>query len=562
MVASVVTLLAASCSGVGGVGGGEGITHDPASDPASDPATGPGAGESQGTGIPLFDYTYPENPAESLKSALEQDFRSRSLPMEIGDVRRTASDGRERKEMDIGFSGSGNMCTIFFDIKALDYNLDFALDGHENPSFTIAFKDPDNPQDMVAVLASVIHCLAPGLDLGEAEGLAEAQDRTISVDGYSMPCEIAGYQVQARYTNPYDFTRVEGFGAKLGVRVTALKQIWGGFDPQGFEELKASQDYSILDARHQSAGRGQPVGRVYADFTVIDVWQHEEVVHGDSWEAVDVESMSGQAYSLRMDTTWRSAYEFGVGQSYTLYILANSYQEPEIVYAVQRSASSGCMSRGGPQPLEYPSLDRHDSAPQPAPDEGSAAFDVCFCLSGDLFRESFPVASGHGTGEAQWPCDPAREGYDFVGWFANEGRTGEPYTPGTPIHEDTSLYAKWRYTGAGGYWPRPNRGEVHGIEEGALYGAGQEITVMADGYNMDLGSPLDQRFRWLPICLWASGSAAADFTTETPFAAGFSIDEPGGYILLITYREEVFDGVGWQETGQIREVSERSFSIA
>ena len=29
VVASVVTLLAASCSGVGGIGGGEGIMHDP-----------------------------------------------------------------------------------------------------------------------------------------------------------------------------------------------------------------------------------------------------------------------------------------------------------------------------------------------------------------------------------------------------------------------------------------------------------------------------------------------------------------------------------------------------
>ena len=31
--------------------------------------------------------------------------------------------------------------------------------------------------------------------------------------------------------------------------------------------------------------------------------------------------------------------------------------------------------------------------------------------------------------------------------------------------------------------------------------------------------------------------------------------------LYITYKEEIFDGVGWQETGQVHEVEELTFQV-
>jgi len=51
------------------------------------------------------------------------------------------------------------------------------------------------------------------------------------------------------------------------------------------------------------------------------------------------------------------------------------------------------------------------------------------------------------------------------------------------------------------------------------------------------------------------------FSDESPFHTKFSIDTKGEYVLHITYKEEIFDGVGWQETGQSHEVPELSFQI-
>lgn len=40
------------------------------------------------------------------------------------------------------------------------------------------------------------------------------------------------------------------------------------------------------------------------------------------------------------------------------------------------------------------------------------------------------------------PPDPVKEGYTFVGWYYDEDFT-QPYIEGTPIYEDTQLYAKF-----------------------------------------------------------------------------------------------------------------------
>ena len=50
------------------------------------------------------------------------------------------------------------------------------------------------------------------------------------------------------------------------------------------------------------------------------------------------------------------------------------------------------------------------------------------------------------------PASPSEvEGYDFSGWFADEGRT-TPYIFGSPATSDVTIYAKWtRKAGSGTY---------------------------------------------------------------------------------------------------------------
>ena len=51
------------------------------------------------------------------------------------------------------------------------------------------------------------------------------------------------------------------------------------------------------------------------------------------------------------------------------------------------------------------------------------------------------------------PADPVREGYTFAGWYADEALT-EAYDFGSPVNEDTVLYAKWTEDG-GSEQPEP-----------------------------------------------------------------------------------------------------------
>ena len=41
------------------------------------------------------------------------------------------------------------------------------------------------------------------------------------------------------------------------------------------------------------------------------------------------------------------------------------------------------------------------------------------------------------------PTDPARKGYEFLGWYENPEGTGSPFTFGGSLTKDTTLYAKW-----------------------------------------------------------------------------------------------------------------------
>lgn len=278
-------------------------------------------------------YIYPDNPAEELRSYLENDIMERGLPLEIGDINSAKWDGEEREEFLINFKNNKNVCAVSFVVTYYEYG--YPLSGSDNPSFTIAFKDPENSQDMITVLTSVIMYLSPDLGLQEAERLSIEQDDTLSIDGYSIPKDIGGYQIQSHYTNPHDYFTTKDFTAKFGVSVKALKQIWGGeIDMNQCQKLSTAVDFRVLDDPQSLVNDDRTTSRVvYADFTVKDWWEDQEPIHGDFTTFVTVESPYGEEYLLILDYM-RMPYEFGIGEKYKLFINYH-YGKAKILHALQ-----------------------------------------------------------------------------------------------------------------------------------------------------------------------------------------------------------------------------------
>lgn len=282
-------------------------------------------------------YTYPENPVAELKSFLENDIIERELPLELGDIEEVEWNTQERMEFLIYFKNDpDNLCLVSFNITYYEYG-GYPLSGTGNPSFTLAFKDPDKPQDMVTVLTSVILYISPELGLKEAERLAHRQDDTISIDGYSMPQDIGGYQVQAHYTNPHTYFTTKDFTASLGVTVKALQQIWrkeSALDVMQCRELSSTADFRVLDDPYSLYDRENNTSEtVYADFTVKDWWEYQEPIHGDWTTYITVESPYGTEHLLCIDP-WQTPYAFGIGEKYTMFIYYY-YGGARISHAIQ-----------------------------------------------------------------------------------------------------------------------------------------------------------------------------------------------------------------------------------
>lgn len=500
----------------------------------------------------IGNYQYPENPAEQLRDALTSDISEYSLPLEVGDVDRIEFNGENYTQIKINFSDSSeNMCVISFSNSDGD-----SLDGYDNPSFIMEFKDSDNSRDMVTVLTSVIKYLSSDLSFEEAERLATNQDETMGAEGYAMPQDIGGYQVQARYTNPYVFYQTPDFDAKLGVKVTALKQMWGTLDTEEYQEI-SSQDYDLLTTEYWDDSK-QPE-YVCANIVVKNVWQNQSYLHGETWQSIEVESMSNKQGSLFIYTMYPYVYQFGVGQSYTVYVCR---QYPgKILYAVQCSESTKSNSRGETQPLEYSNEDWKNAVERIEPVGHGIVYNVIFQFQDRMMTDQvFAALEGYGIGEEQWQPDPGRDGYTFFGWYDNLLWEGEPYSKDTPIYQDTYLYAKWKYTGSGGVWPRAYRGDIQGIDEGGTLSAAESPTITANGYNMGLNAQ-DQRFRWMPVSWRLTDGTSGSFSSQAPYEATVSLNSKGEQCLYISYQEEIFDGLDWQETGQICEVEEVVFQV-
>jgi len=511
----------------------------------------------------IGDYKYPENPAIKLRNSLENDVIDRSLPMTIGEVSTIVFGNRQYTQIKILFTDNGNECVILFLNRYIDFDVEVLQDGHDNPSFTMAFKYHENYWDMVMLLTSVLLHLSPDLSLDEAKGFAALQDSTISIDGFSMPLDIGGYQVQARYTYPHVFYPTLYFDAHFGVTVRATKQLWqGAIDTSHFYYISGPDDYHLFNISFWDESR-HPEG-IYADFIVTSTRHYRCWRHGSTSVTVDVLTMSGRSFTFLLDTWTRfhDPYEFGIGQKYTFFI-GLSFNEG-ILYAIQRSESVEPNSRGQAQSFDVLSLDFVDSV-RSWPEEDGTVLEVHFMTYafGDL--NIFFVLEGHGLGgDIVWTKEeyyPIRDDYSFHGWFDNIYFEGEPYTNETPIYQMTNLFAKWVYSGPGGIIPRAFRGEIHGIDNVNDFYVGQDISIISMGYNMNLELPEDKRFRLVPIAWRVSDGGDGIFSNMMPFTANISLNHIGEHVLYISYREEVFDGVVWQVTGNVREVRERLLTV-
>ena len=507
----------------------------------------------------IGDYRYPENPAEELRSALANCINLRGLPMTISEVKSVEFGDVEYSQITINFTDSNNVGLVLFSKRNTRYDLNFIFNEKPNPSFNIAFQDHENTHDKIMLLTSVFLYLSPGISLTEAERMAINQDRTISTDGFSQPLDIGGYQVQSRYTNPFAFIETPEFVAKLGINVRAIGQLWNGaFYVENAQQLNRD-NYYLLSVSFWEEDRHPSI--VYGDFIVIDTSRYITWQHGNTSVTLEVESMSGARFLLRLDTwtSFTNPYEFGVGQIYTIFYKINF--RPGIVYAIQRTESTDFNTRGQEQSFDMLSMEFINTVSiWPEVNEGTL-LDVNFRTYAFGSMSVFPVLKGHGLGgDIVWPTErfnPIREDYTFHGWFDNLDFEGTPFTNETIIYQDTMLFPKWIYSGPGGITPRAYRGAIIGLDDSGILTVGSNLEITALGYNMGVESPWEKRFRWVPIAWRLSNETSGTFTNEAPFTASIQFVNTGEHGLYITYKEEVFDRVRWQQTGQVREIRER-----
>gem|GEM_PF-1260481 len=511
----------------------------------------------------IGDFYYPVNPAEELRTALANDINYRGLPMTISEVENVEFGNVEYSQITINFTDSDNVALVLFSNRNTRHDFDFTFNDRLNPSFNIAFQDHENTRDKIMLLTSVFLYLSPSITLAEAERMAINQDRTISTDGFSQPLDVGGYQVQSRYTNPFAFFETPDFTAKLGVSVRAIGQLWNGAFYVGNAQQLNRENYHLLNLSFWEADRHPSV--VYGDFIVIDTSRYITWQHGSTSVTLEVESMSGTRFTFVLNTTrwFRNPYEFGVGQRYTIF-LGLEYRQG-IVYAIQRSESTNFNTRGQEQSIDTLSMDFVDAVSIWPEGDEEAILEVVFMTYALGPLSVFLVLEGHGLGgDIVWPTErfnPFREDYTFHGWFDNPDFDGTPFTNETIIYQDTMLFPKWVYSGSGGIAPRAYRGAIIGLDDSSILTTGSNLEITALGYNMGVELPWEKRFRWVPIAWRLSDGTSGNFANEAPFFTSIPLRNAGENGLYITYMEEVFDRIRWQQTGQVHEVRERLLTI-
>lgn len=214
------------------------------------------------------------------------------------------------------------------------------------------------------------------------------------------------------------------------------------------------------------------------------------------------------------------------------------------------------------QSMESASIEWEDDNPHRVEPEGDGTvYEVCFLWQNRILYDSMAVLEGQGIGPKQWLEEWHRTNYIFMGWYNNPNGAGERYSMYTPIYEDTSLYPLWKYAGPGGPWPRTNPRGITGVTANENFQPGVEVSITVAGHNTHLVNPPSERFRWIPISWRIDSLIQGEFTDTIPYSFTRVLSASGSYHLYITYIEEVFEGISWQETGREHEVAELPFSV-
>ena len=149
--------------------------------------------------------------------------------------------------------------------------------------------------------------------------------------------------------------------------------------------------------------------------------------------------------------------------------------------------------------------------------EGSTEYTVDFEL-GYEGAEYAPVQTvEHCVIAADLP-EPEREGYDFLGWYVSAfddgGRLTYEYTAGTPLREDTTLYALWQEDGESALEVSVSES---GVRWAAVSGASTYDVRITDADGVTV-----------------SGNGSGLESSVTSYAFDFSAREAGEYTVTVT----------------------------
>lgn len=274
-------------------------------------------------------FEYPANPPQALHAALQNAAYEYDLEFIIGEINAWETSGGKYQEIPVHWRGEKeHSCLISFFTPIETVPIYGAnRPGRDDASFTIAFQDPEAMEDMVTLAVPVLQYADPHLDWNTALAMAEYLLDTLTVDGFSEPIDVKGYQFQLHYTNPHEYYQSGSFVANMGLSVKALSRIWGDFDMSGYSEM--------TPALYSAGGRNGSPEKVHVVGNVTD-WYKKLDSYGTPETFVTVEYGDGATCRLRMNYLM-SPYEFVLGGKYEFYVMLSHPRGPALIYATQLS---------------------------------------------------------------------------------------------------------------------------------------------------------------------------------------------------------------------------------
>lgn len=271
-------------------------------------------------------YKYPADQAQALRDALHKMAEAWELEFTVGEVSIWSDNDGERREIPIYWRGEQAHSTLIsFYTPGPGVISASTHTGRHDVSFNIAFQDPEAMEDMITLAIPVLMYVNPDLNWDTALAVAQNLLDTLTVDGYSDPMDIGGYQFQLHYRNPYIYFRSGDFIANMGLSADALDSIWGDFDTTGYPDM--------TPALYSAAGRDGSPANVRVTGTITE-WYKKLDYYGTPETFVTVSYGGGDTCLLRMNYPTRP-YEFALGGRYEFFVMLNHPRGPALIYAIQ-----------------------------------------------------------------------------------------------------------------------------------------------------------------------------------------------------------------------------------